>query len=147
MVRPANGVKSSDLPPTLDEVIIGVPEFTVAGVYHNYFGIHTFGVNTGFTITADILQDDNDYLAEGMMLNFILLEVEYAADGKYTIISSPRVMGNVSGNKVLLSVPDGIPKSGNYLISMARQNQGIAYLGLPFEIVFNDVELDICLNL
>ena len=149
MVKLAAGVESTDStnPTELDVIKVGEPSFTVAGTKIPYHNIHTFGVNTGFSITAPIEEDPENYLTEGMRINFILLEVEYNADGTYEIISSPRIMGHITGGQIVLAVQKGLPKSGNYLISSDRQNQGIAYLGLPFRIEFEDIEIDVCLNL
>lgn len=150
------------MPKLTDEAIVEEPEqgsspisiitvdnvtVTAAGTYENYFGIHTFGVDKPFNITAELHNDVHGFLPNGTRINFILSEIEYTGLDTYRVISSPRLSATVSGNLLVINVPKGISKSGNYLISMDRQNRGLEFLNLPFRIEFIDIELDICLNL
>ena len=107
----------------------------------DYFGINTLKQGTDWELTADV-SDPHGLLTGLTSMNIIIEKVV----NQTTVVSDERFNAVLANNVVTITAPDGFESTGNYMFTAKRQNEGLAYLGLAFEIEFDTVEFDIQRN-
>ena len=113
---------------------------SVAGI-GDYFGIYTLKQGNDFKITAEI-SDPHGLLTGLTAMNIIIEKVV----NQTTVVGDERLNAVIDNGVVTIDVPLGFETTGNFMLTAARQNQGLVYLGLPFEIEFDTIEFDVQRN-
>ncbi|NOU49513.1 hypothetical protein HG263_02985 [Pseudoalteromonas sp. JBTF-M23] len=120
---------------------LALTDVTVTGEAARLVGdIHWVKVGTEFTLTADLQAADEEApLPDSLNDTELMLMCERVVDGQLPV-DDMRYIATIKDAKVLLS--GQFVNSGNYTISAARVNRGLARIGADFRLEFETVEFD-----